>query len=846
LHNLDESGSPFSSYNGGLASVDWSRFSLPTGMSWLATVRATNASAEAATVLSVYASDGVTLLKRVQGSLKNGTTLEFVPPANVGGVYWLSVAALGQAVSVSYQLVFQQELLTYEVSMEQAEIPVSRGANTVVIPMTLGVLQGNADLVSLQYRVIPVTAPAEYFEVKNDWTNLEWTSAEKTLKQKELRIPITVPGTTGSWAGSLDFRVEIQTLAGGNCRIVSGSESTLVKLYSQAVFAPRPSTTALQLFEEIPVNLVFPICPGSVYTFSNEGILPAGLNVVHDPTNHLVRISGTPTSASESTVTLILKNGAQETDRLELAMSVLEMNNEGGNATAFSGYLLAASRNGSPLGSLIITREAGKFIAKVHCQDSLQPLDFESAGWSGYNPETGDLLLEFAEVSGNILSLRLSLQGQGTGTFRSAIGVEYSVSFYPLTSVPEEYLGSYSVALRLSFEEENFALGWLLLNIEENGRVTYSGELIDGSKFDHGETWLFNLQAGEGTVVFFVPLNWNADTGRYAGRLAGLLSLLPISERNGNDACVSDCGGMSIWERAVDDFDVLAPCGTIYNAEKTLAEQIGLANGLFYLETQKTEENGFIVSNRIAFQESADVAGLIMQNVGTGLLAGELSSLQLNRSRGTFTGTIQVLTQSEGSKELTRNPVLLFGVFTPVTSDCCSIGSDLYAGYGYYHWNGKPYCFRLSPVEKPKASAPDLLELAGQTQDFNYVFAADAVQAVISNPSGRLLYQRNDNQRLFYASQEGHLTEQLATESGWKLVALDETMVESEILEIPLLKAQNLQTFNLDGGEGVVELHSGWNLIAVPWNVFPAQDTILPEGLFAYDPTSKAFVQAVK
>jgi hypothetical protein len=208
---------------------------------------------------------------------------------------------------------------------------------------------------------------------------------------------------------------------------------------------------------------------------------------------------------------------------------------------------------------------------------------------------------------------------------------------------------------------------------------------------------------------------------------------------------------------------------------------------------------------------------------------------------GVFSGTVDLL---DGETLVKDVPVR--GVLTPVTEDCCSIGSDLYIGYGYYRRGGQVFSIRLRSDEPvaPPVPMPELLELGGQTKEpFNYLFANDTL-ATISKPAKWLLYRKEG--AAAWANAGAGVNIPLESAFTWQFVAVDENMLESGILEIPLRQAEEVLTFNLTGEDGAVKLQRGWNLIAVPWNVIPAADALLPAGLFCYDPQRKVGMSALE
>jgi hypothetical protein len=187
-------------------------------------------------------------------------------------------------------------------------------------------------------------------------------------------------------------------------------------------------------------------------------------------------------------------------------------------------------------------------------------------------------------------------------------------------------------------------------------------------------------------------------------------------------------------------------------------------------------------------------------------------------------------------------------VLTPATKDCCSLGPNLSVGYGYYRWAGEVFSIRLSGKEpaapqKPPAT-PELLELGGQKEEpFNYLFA-NPVLATISNPAKWLL-KKNVAEATWSSTVSTNLSVDVRlAPSTWQFVAVDETMAESEILDIPLRQAEEVKKFQ--GGEGG-NIKIGWNLIAVPWNVKLAPDAPPPPAglwLFSDDPQQNVYVPA--
>ncbi|NLZ60319.1 MAG: hypothetical protein GX901_06630, partial [Lentisphaerae bacterium] len=693
-----------------------------------------------------------TLLLRRQDGLQEGARVEFIP-ADYSQSYWLKVQAFDQDGAVPYTLTYEQEELSYEISASLKELYLSKNAQQFSLPLRLARLQPNEDPIEMRYRIVPLETSSLYFSVGvTAWQDYHWPETDEA----ELVFTLNVP-EADDWEGSRDFQIELE--AKDNCRIAQDSELIQGKIYAHTSFAPWPEQTELTLYAGIGFKLEIPVCMGNDYEFSSSGVLPAGLEITHDKDNNLVRISGVPSAQSDvRLIDLFLKENNVQTDRLLLQITVEDMAGQLGQAAAYAGYLLNAELTDyAPAGSLSLQRQAeGGFQLQLKSTEIAEKLQVSLAGWSGYDPLTKSLLLDYEGEGGHALHLRLSENGEGTGSFISARGQEQRVFFRAAVDNPLEYSGYYTVALRppQGNVEDNYAYGWLQITVADSGEVDYSGELCDGSSFT-GNSFVYEHE-GEAEVAFFVPQDYDPAYKCHLGRLAGLLNIVPKSERdNPYDAYVSDCDDSSVWQRKDHAPIALQPCGSVYEKSLSLGEQSGSVNGLFQLQTKAPARTTAIAPNLLLLQEDQQQRKLRPNNAG--IMAGLLGDMELSQD-GLFTAQIRLLLPEDN---IVSQALELRGVLTPVTSDCCSVGSDLFVAYGYYNYAGQTYSIRLAatPDEERRPEKPELLELAGQVQDFQYVFAANKVTATISSSGKYLLYHKEDSEQYFL--QENNENQQL-------------------------------------------------------------------------------------
>ncbi|NMA42710.1 MAG: hypothetical protein GX946_04940, partial [Oligosphaeraceae bacterium] len=837
---------------GGLAETEWYKFSIAEGKCLVVTASSATAQPDAEVELSVYTENAQTLLQRREDSLQNGAALEFIPAAGPAQNYWLRVQAFDQQSAVPYTLTYYQEDLTYEISALENELYLSKSAEQFSLHLRLLNLWPNGQPIKMRYRIVPQETTAFYYaegEKKyTDWQEYNWIDG---AEEAELIFPLHVPAAD-TWEGARNFGIELEAVE--NCRIAQDSKLIQGRLYAKACFAPRPVQTELQLYTNVAFNLDIPICRGGVgYVFSRSGILPPGLAINHDPVAHKVTVSGLPTEAANLRIIgLQLKENGQVCDELVLKISVQVMPSGLGQAYAYAGYLLDAElSNNAPVGSFSMQRqENGSFVVKLNSLDTVEELQINVDGWNAYDPVQKILLLNVETEEGHILQLQLTEDGEGSGSFTSTKGRQQQVFFRAVHASPLEYDGYYTVALRppqSTGDADNFAYGWLLFEVDEQGKVTYSGELCDGATFT-GETFLYEHN-NKCKLVFFAPFDYDLNHKCHLGWLSGILDIVPKSERtNPYDAYVSDCEGSSIWQKSNSDPVVLSPCGSVYKQDVSLSEQCGLQDGLFQLQTKAPDGVNAMAPNLLLLQEQGDEQGdhwLSPNNAG--IMAGLLGDIALQQD-GCFTAQIKLLLPEQNS---ISEALDLRGVLTPVTSDCCSEGSDLYAAYGYYRYGEKTYFVRLAttPNSEIRPEKPELLSLSGQQQDFQFVFAADIVEAEVSSPSKYLLYHKvGSDEYMLRETVQNEPSFILDLDNGvtWNFTALSASCLESEVLEFTLHKAEQNLLLALPSEENPEgSLQPGWNLIGIPCDFMPAVDAALPNiPIMALAEEASSYVQA--
>ncbi len=890
--------SPANSRIGGsLIAADWWQFTVSPDMAATFTALGDNPPAGATITLTVYAEDGLTALKTTTGPANTALRLQFAPPLTAGGTFRLRVAATAANASFAYALTFAEASLSYKLAMTAPEIFVSRHQQEATVAVRITEQKANAQDIRFRYRVVAATDNAlnELYFTAMDWLEVTVPHADKPDGQKNLTAAYLIPANISPWTGSRDFVIEIDAVAGGNCQVDGTASRTIVKVLATTIFAPRPAVTSFNLIKDVPVNgLVFPVCVGG--TANNllplpANALPAGLQAVDrtaDPDQPCIEIVGTPTTldAVGKTTRLSLFTDIDNVDTLDVHFTVSAMPPSGA-ITAFAGYLTsnlddntaARAIRGDIVVENALAGRGGMLTVRVTTQDTAAPILFGPAPWSGYSPATGNLELNLVKGDGSSLLLHVGPDGAVGGFFTSPLAISYSIHAAARSSIPTEYTGYYTVALRELNEGDTYTFhGWLQVDVDATGLVTYQGELIDGTAIAPRTTYVtpnfsFDVKPGEkpdGELIFFQPLYWSEELGKFGGRLTGRLAIIPIADREGegvNDAWISACYGDEVdnpvWEKSAPDFIYLDPCGTVFDSSRSVAAQVNLGSPspYFYfnvLPTLPPAPAGMVIPNHILLEEDATIPAMAV--AAEGILAAELSALTYAKNTGTFTGTINVLKTAAGSLEgeLERTECVIRGVLTPITSDCCRETTNLAVGYGYFRHDGSTHVITLSAPAVQAADAPTLVDLEGQTgPDFNGVFQKGAVGLTINAPTRKVLRREtglDETTTLFLhdwsGEEETTKAFTLATRRQ-EFTGLEDGKAESSLLAIPLQPADTLATFavpDADGNvpAGAIAVQPGWNLLGIPWNVRPAADYVPEAGCMTYAAAQKTFVPATR
>jgi thioredoxin-related protein/thiol-disulfide isomerase/thioredoxin len=882
--------SPVNSRIGGsLIAADWWQFTVSPDMAAAFTAQSDNPPAEAMITLTVYSEDGLTALKTLTAPANVAARLDFAPPMSTGGTFWLRVSATGANASFAYTLTFAEASLNYKLAMATEEIYVSRRHEEATVTVRIIEQKANDQDIRFRYRVIaaPENALNEFYFTATDWSEVTIPHADKPAGEINLTAAYHIPAEVPLWTDSRDFIIEIDAVAGGNAQVDGTASRTIVKVMSTTVFAPRPTVTSFDLIKDVPVSgLVFPVCVGgtanNVLLPGADAALPAGLNVewVDDPAQPRIVISGAPTEldAVGKTVRLGLFTDIDHVDNLDVHFTVSDMP-PSGSITAFAGYLTSMLDDTAARairGDIKIDNDlngpTGKITLRVATQDTAAPVEFTADAWTGYSPAAGNLVLDLVDNgTGARLLLYVAPDGNVSGTYTSPQAIPYSIHAAARSDIPEEYEGYYTVALRELNEDDTYNFhGWLQVEVNAAGVVTYQGEMIDGTAIGPQTTYItpsVNIDVAPdkkpyGDLIFFQPLYWSEELGKFSGRLAGRLVIFPKTDREGegiNDAWISACYGNEvdnpIWEKSAHDQVCLDPCGTVFDSTRSVAAQVDpdSESPYFYFNVQTPAAAGIVIPDHILLEEIPATPAMTI--AAEGILAAELSDLAYNKDTGVLTGTINVLNAANGSA-LNRTECAIRGILTPITSDCCRETADLAVGYGYFDHQNATYIITLNATAVLAAEAPTLVDLEGQAgPDFNVVFQKAAVSLTIDAPTQKVLRRETDldgNTSLFLYDW----TDEYETNKEFTLptlrqefVGLEDGKAESDILAIPLTPAEAVATFavpDADGNvpDGAIAVQPGWNLLGVPWDIKLAADYVPGPGWKACDPIQNAFVPA--
>lgn len=802
---------------GGAVPVYWTKFTVTDGYPWIFNAAAAEADADATVSISIYDSEGTTLLSTGTGSLKQGLDFTFTPNSQDEMTLWVKVETLLQPSFVPCTLTYSQDNSSGYVTLDSSEIAVSSKADSVHVPLTLSIFNSDEDVISFEYRVVQTEsneAPESYFGQKN-WTVFTWQDKENP--KAAITIPITVPAET-DWTGTKDFLVQIRKI-GGNNLDVRQITSTTVKICARPQFIPELTVSSFSLYTGISVNITIPVCApeGTIIDTANVN-LPNGLSIIDNiESNSCLSITGTPAAVTETPVTstVKLKYNNTVTDSFTFTISVSAMTNDAINKKAFVATLVrSGSPQGSIDGSLMLEKTNDGYALSIITQEADNQLFTTLPGWSEYDVANQSLIMKAAFTAGESAVITVTSHGTGSILFTAANGDGFTGTVNPVTATPNQYAGTYTVALRTSTEAEGLFSeeGWISMTVNDSGIATYSIQLYDDSSATDIKTAIYDKDS-QGAMLFYLPLNWNEEINTFTGKLSGVLTITPLSQRPAgeNNVCISGCGdNASVWQQERNgEIIQLTPCGASFVPGKNISETVGTTN--FFFVTEK-------IPNAVA----PDYIQLMEQNdnlttTENSILSKEFGNVAVNKQNSTFTASMNVF-KKNGTNPMIKENVNIHGIIVQTTQLCCDISANVALCYGYYKYDGEVYKVRVYPTAYQKADIPALQTMSTSNTTIN-------LRCVAGTKS--ILYKRLDTNQIYFANWTGSYgTVSIDSTSPWQFEAMSSNVnnevAESEIVEVALYKGAKTYTYGASDSADV-KLEKGWNLVGIPWNVAVAK-----------------------
>ncbi|MBQ6470885.1 MAG: thioredoxin family protein, partial [Victivallales bacterium] len=844
--NVLVSGFPVQTSLGGMVSEYWGSFTVTEDYGWEFTLSALDPAevAGATIAISVYAEDGTTRLINVSASdLSKGFSAFYPPDAGVSGKHWVCVSVLNNSLNTlqAFVLLGTERYLLPEISMGSADVYVYKTAKAVPVPLKMTTYRDVNAVLPLTLQVAAdnqdVAQWIEEGDASVDWPTLASHSAT-------FLIDLDYQGTS-SWTGVDDrtFTVTIAEIEDDEY-YVSEPSQTIVHILSQPTFQPNVQT-AYTLYQGLHSEVMIPYYADDNASFSFNGTLPSGLslNSVETEYGRGVVLSGVATSTTTDAqrITLRLASGNKVTS-LPITVKVENPSSEALATSAFSGALhLSDSPDGQVDGSLFVRKNDDSTLdIMVVTADAAKPLTCTLPGWSGYSPEDNTISLTASYGENGTLLLAVSNDGSGTGAFISALGNSYDVVVNPVTTVGSEYKGQYNVALRPKGDVIGDSMGWLTLDVQDNGLVSYDMQLYDGSQATGIACCLYDdATTSMGVMTVYVPLYWEEESQCYTGFYSGELLIVPESRRSKDeaDAWVSGCTDYaSTWVDADGLTNTVEPCGSLYDPSRRLQDIVLSDTPGFYTFyatlPMTTGQNGVsLAPTPLTLQENE--AGDTFSVASAGFLAAKMGALSIDRSKGMFTGTMTVFT-GENQALLDEFEVSVQGIITPVSETCCTASDAVAVGYGFYSLNGMGYPIRILPGVVAVTGTPEVYWERSQDETATWSIYAGSRQ---------VLYRRQDDGRLGFIDCTGHANPfqvTLPAETAYRIEALD---LRNQTLESPFVSIISMlleeRAFTAPPSQGTAH---GWKMLGIPHDLLVISQLDASQPCYTIDPLTNSMV----
>ena len=632
-----------------------------------------------------------TLLQSVTGTGETLPTLEF--RANRPSSYRVKVSVAGQTTPVKYTLAITAvDLPPYDIALDAANYLVRQcdGATAVV------------------------TAT---------WNRMD----NETDEEASVQLVLDGPGSCenavqpigGASSGTLAWTitglsVEEETrvmLVSENCR-VTGTNPAVIRTFAAPAFVALEggATKTVKLIQNMKLaNVAFPLVNGLDTTSTVKtlnGTLPSGVTISVQPDESRpgfasLVLAGKPsvamTTAQRVTVQLVSGNGTLG-DTLTLAFTVqplADLNPVAANADDYTGYIISAE-DGTVFGTFTLKRRSNKtFAVSAAFVDTRNPVSGTAPDWTAL--ETGAVYTE-ATLAGEGVVLTLDTDGAGFGWFEDEVLGECHLAFQAnmdVNTAEKEYAGNYNVSLESSHPAYQ-GYGWLVVEIDGEGLVTYTGKLPDGMNVVKRTT---HLVEEHGNGVFTVVAFDGSDF------VSGRVQITPKSQREDGEPCVSACSSSLalFWYDLESDITArLTPCGAEYDrtAITFLEQTVNHEN--------KNFESIYFYALTLPFAEEIPAsypAGICPQLLPAGIEIVEAAEGEIPQTGGAFTIADYTNQEAQPYKDLAvaisfdamglmkgsfnvydavagkPSKVTFQGILTPIPASCCSAGPEA-VGFG--------------------------------------------------------------------------------------------------------------------------------------------------------------------
>ncbi|MBR4518938.1 MAG: hypothetical protein IKO65_08060, partial [Victivallales bacterium] len=695
----DVAGVEWAAKIGGYDTTDWRLLHLDSSHSWRFAVAGDDFDSAATVTIGLYdelgtgAADGNLLAIKV-GTGAALPYLDFVPDEFRSDTDWncrLKISVDGQDSPVDYTLVCSDSnQVSYEIAFSQPVFYARACEGSTQITATWSRLQQTVleGQVELESDGVGVTETTYSFGAGNEATD------------GVLHMTVLVPSIAGEKGEAVEGTVTlVPAEANGNCCVKAPATAT-IKTFALPGFAEYRNGDTV----EIPLELGVPMEKRIAFVngvtddtgFILSNMLPDGISM------QLVRgtqaglgelvIYGTPTRMPTETQTVVaqLRTSENPSHSGAILLIVFKTNEmESVNPVAartnnYSGYIFD-SKDGQVTGAFSLSRQVDwNFAVTASFIDAVEPVIGTAPAWELLADNSVQTTVD---LNGEKLELTLSQAGVGTGTYGGK-----QVSFLPVMDVAmvaAEYAGTYNVSLESSHPAYQ-GYGWLVVEIDGEGLVTYTGKLPDGMNVVKRTTHLVEEHDnGVFTVVAFDGSDF----------VSGRAQITPRSQREDGEPCVSAGVGddyVFCWHDAAGGIYRLSPCGSGYDREtKKIMAQIKNHEGenyeklFFYALTMpyatdvpESYPDGICPQLLPAGVEivEADDGGAFMVADYDGQAARPYKDLAIDISfddKGLLEGFFNVFDAVTGlPSQLTFK-----GILTPIPASCCSAGPEA-LGYG--------------------------------------------------------------------------------------------------------------------------------------------------------------------